>query len=388
MRKEGIRMDMSVMCLMHNFIRFGFMFLSLFFGLLLQSTTGRDLKFVVAVFRHGDRTPIGTFPTNTVKKETWPEGYGQLTKIGMKQHYDLGKYIRKRYPKLLSAEYNQKEIYVQSTDYERTIMSAQANLAGLFRPIGCRALNNKVRWQPIPIHTVPRAQEKLLSYPTRTCKRFYVLLKETMAAKQTLGQVQSHMKFIAEMASFMGYDVKALLDFTNQKFWNAYDALLVQKIHKQPMPNWASCQAMRKMKKLLGFAVSAMFGVHKREEKSRLQGGVLVKAILDDIGKAADGASELKMKMYSGHDMTLVALQVALNVFDAKLPPYAACHFFELYKEDSGEHTIEMYYRTKPKAEPHPLTLPGCSKSCPLAKFKELVSPIIADNVEEECNKV
>uniref|UniRef100_A0A803SX77 acid phosphatase n=1 Tax=Anolis carolinensis TaxID=28377 RepID=A0A803SX77_ANOCA len=116
------------------------------------------------VFRHGDRTPISTFPTNPVKEDVWPQGYEQLTKIGIQQHYSLGQYIRKTYSKLLSEEYKRKEIYVYSTDYDRTIMSAQANLAGLFPPVGKQIWNNKLLWQPIPVHTMPQSQEKASKY--------------------------------------------------------------------------------------------------------------------------------------------------------------------------------------------------------------------------------
>ncbi|OXB83283.1 UNVERIFIED_CONTAM: hypothetical protein H355_002035 [Colinus virginianus] len=37
------------------------------------------------------------------------------------------------------------------------------------------------------------------------------------------------------------------------------------------------------------------------------------------------------------HATTIVALQMALNVFNGKLPPYSACHFFELYQEKNGQ---------------------------------------------------
>lgn len=36
------------------------------------------------------------------------------------------------------------------------------------------------------------------------------------------------------------------------------------------------------------------------------------------------------------HDTTLVALQMALNVYNGKQAPYASCHIFELYQEDDG----------------------------------------------------
>nr|XP_016850163.1 PREDICTED: prostatic acid phosphatase-like [Anolis carolinensis] len=163
-----------------------------------------------------------------------------------------------------------------------------------------------------------------------------------MAAKEVLGKVKPKMKFIGKMAAKMGFDTKSVLDFTNHKLWNAYDALIVQQIHSHPLPAWATPQAMGQMKQLMGLALSALFGVHKREEKSRLQGGVLVKAILDDMTKATYPNNELKMKMYSGHDMTIAALQVALNVFEAHLPSYAASQFFELYKEDNGQVLLTL----------------------------------------------
>lgn len=79
--------------------------------------------------------------------------YGQLTEAGVGQHYRLGGYIRERYNSLLNSTYIASEIQVRSTDFDRTLMSAQSNLAGLY-PV----LNNssdKVPIQPIPIHTEP-----------------------------------------------------------------------------------------------------------------------------------------------------------------------------------------------------------------------------------------
>lgn len=38
----------------------------------------------------------------------------------------------------------------------------------------------------------------------------------------------------------------------------------------------------------------------------------------------------------SQHDTTLVALQMALDVYNKIQPPYASCHLFELYQEDDG----------------------------------------------------
>jgi len=48
------------------------------------------------------------------------------------------------------------QVYVRSTDYNRTLMSAYCNLAGLFPPQGSQVWNEKISWQPIPVHTVTK----------------------------------------------------------------------------------------------------------------------------------------------------------------------------------------------------------------------------------------
>ncbi|KAJ6612568.1 hypothetical protein lerEdw1_015182 [Lerista edwardsae] len=109
-------------------------------------------------------------------------------------------------------------------------------------------------------------------------------------------------------------------------------------------------------------SLSTLFGIYKREEKARLQGGLLVKSIIDTLSNAAHYPERRKLVAYSAvsifllitlaavqlrlvyyflqHDTTLGALQIALNIYNERLPPYAACQIFELYKEDNGQ----VYY--------------------------------------------
>lgn len=49
------------------------------------------------------------------------------------------------------------------------------------------------------------------------------------------------------------------------------------------------------------------------------------------------------------------------------------------------EYFVEMYYRNETHHEPYPLTLPGCTPSCPLTKFTELVAPVIPQDWSAEC---
>lgn len=75
-----------------------------------------------------------------------------MTKTGIEQQHRLGKFIRNRYNSILNENYTSSEIVVRSTDIDRTLMSAQSNLVGLYPVLNMTT--DQVPIQPIPIHTV------------------------------------------------------------------------------------------------------------------------------------------------------------------------------------------------------------------------------------------
>lgn len=95
----------------------------------------------------------------------------------MQQHFELGKWLRLRYGReLLNDRYTKENIYVQSTDVDRTLMSALCNLAGLFTPIPEQQFNADLMWQPIPVHTTPEGMDKVLA-SKKACPAFDYALK-------------------------------------------------------------------------------------------------------------------------------------------------------------------------------------------------------------------
>ena len=64
--------------------------------------------------------------------------------IGTQQHYELGRLIRKRYMEentLLSPNYTRDEVYIRSTDVDRTLMSVLSQLSALFPPDDDQVIN-------------------------------------------------------------------------------------------------------------------------------------------------------------------------------------------------------------------------------------------------------
>ncbi|KAJ6661973.1 hypothetical protein lerEdw1_012820 [Lerista edwardsae] len=212
-------------------------------------------------------------------------------------------------------------------------MSAQANLAGLFPPIGKQIWSHKIAWQPIPVHTVPLKDDRLLNFPIKNCSRFDRLEQETLRGKDVQDKVKSKMR------------TRGLR-----------------------LPTWANWAVLGEMEEMILFNLRAYFGLHKPRLKAQVQGGVLVKDILEKITLAAQDAFEHKMVMYSA-----VMTQLSSSL---------GCH-------KTSTHTIEMYFRDyNIDEDPEMVTLPGCTDACPLEKFKQLVAPIIPDNLEQECNKI
>ncbi|KAG9466690.1 hypothetical protein GDO78_016267 [Eleutherodactylus coqui] len=347
----------------------------------VQVAQAHQLRFVTVVYRHGDRSPVRAYPKDVHQESAWPQGFGQLTQIGMKQHWDLGQALRARYKGFLNESYNVHEIYVRSTDVDRTLMSAEANLAGLYPPEDSQIFNPNISWQPIPVHTVPDSEEQLLKFPILPCPKYLKLQEETRHSPEYVNKTRDNLDFLHMVANETG-----LSDCSLESVWTIYDVLFCESRHNLSRPSWATQDVLNRLSDLKDFSFRFLFGIIEQEQKARLQGGVLVAQILKNITAAAQNPSKgLKFIAYSTHDTTLGALQMALDVYNGKQAPYASCHIFELYEESPGNFTVEMYFRNDSTKQPFPLTLPGCVHSCPLEKFQSLLDRVISKDRESEC---
>ena len=92
------------------------------------------LLFVWEHFRHGARGPYIAVDPITYKDfigEKW-DGVGELTPLGLRMHYLLGISTKKKYSNFLSKTYNPNELFILSTNVNRTINSVYSFLQGLY----------------------------------------------------------------------------------------------------------------------------------------------------------------------------------------------------------------------------------------------------------------
>jgi lysosomal acid phosphatase len=332
------------------------------------------------VYRHGERTPISPYPTDPYKdRKFWPIGFGQLTDKGKERHYELGQWLRNRYTGFLNEQYNVDEIYVRSTDVDRTLMSAESNLAGLYPPVN-QKWNKALHWQPIPVHTVPQSDDGLLSSHA-DCPRFDQLQDELEHSEVFKKIYEDNRDLFEYISKNVNENITTVvgLDYV-------YDTLFIEHNNNLTLPDWAQTAFNNpRFRELRDF--SFLFDTYTPELK-RLKGGPFLKKVVSDCDQKISGTMDpagRKMFMYSAHDTTVAPILHTLDLFDPPSAPYyASTILFERIERDN-EFYMKISYRNDTSRPPYELVVPGCEHLCPFDRFKEIIGPMLPDDWRLEC---
>jgi lysosomal acid phosphatase len=346
--------------------------------------------FVFEQFRHGGRGSIFVVPSDYVDRyEVDWGGNGELSALGMRQHYLIGVRSRFKYKNFLSQKYDPKDMLIYSTDQNRTILSAQAQLLGMFPPKSGNELDEhdlKFALPPNPI--TPEMQNEIDSLGNNALpkllqvipiqlfggdnKKYYTLTEASECAimkqiKEKYEKKQIVQDFYREFNNTYGDKLKKYFGQNNTDFlFNYYNLLGITDHFISNYEHRKNLTKFREYgfdleefnKKCKEFKTLSFF-----EIESDMNIGVMAMSpTLKNIIKWMENriyieehnitvrTSEYpKYVMYSGHDYTIVPLEQYLNtVFGCPMhyPEFAANQFFELHKSDydSNYYYVEYFY--------------------------------------------
>ncbi|VDL81984.1 unnamed protein product [Nippostrongylus brasiliensis] len=270
---------------------------------LFSTTDARDLVFVQALWRHGDRAPLSMpYPNDPYNETAWIRGWKQLTNIGMQQLSELGTYFRKKYGFFISSQYIPSEVYIRASDSDRSLTSAQSFLFGFYPAAGAFQWQTNNPWQPIPIHATTPDEPDLLIKPTATkCEKY-----DDEVQKEDEAQAVVYNAKYAEMFQFLG-NATGIANFSYPNVNKVYDIqreLNNGMTAKQPawvFKNWTQYDNRSTMDIITELRTYRMITQFNSTEKAKMIAGYLLNNWIQNANQVANGTmtSPKKMLLYS-----------------------------------------------------------------------------------------
>ncbi|KRZ03297.1 Lysosomal acid phosphatase [Trichinella zimbabwensis] len=334
-----------------------------------------ELIFTQVLYRHGERTPLSTYPNDPYKEDAWPNGFKQLTVEGCHQQYELGNFLRRKYSKLLSKSYKSYEIYVRSTNTSRTLASAACNLAGLY---------SSIQPEIIPIHTVAEEEDFLLKTGLPCPGYDSAYKKDSRKVFSKIDKAnKDFFKFVAKMSG--------IRDASTKSIGRLVGALEREIKNNFIMPEWvftvwwdSTVGKYRTVYDMLyEFNSVRQLTKFNSKKKARFLVGTLMRNMKSKVNNYRKESK--KMNMYSAHDGTVMSLMYALGIANDINPPVASCIMFDLYKNfHTDRFYVEIQFRNDTKEPPVPLILPKCMlRLCPLEKVYKILQKVSFDHTVE-----
>ena len=339
-----------------------------FFVYTHQYEADKTLKMANIVYRHGARSPIAFYPNDPYQEKFWPDGSGRLTQYGMRLEYDLGKFFKERYmtnTSFISQQYVHKEVYIQSSDVDRCIESAETQLAAIYPPKGYQIWNTEIPWQPIPIHSIPMYEDVMLNPQKVYCPRLQQLLKDKQSSPEFKRKVLENKELLNKLSNHSGMAVNL------QNIYYISDPVKCEKAEGLKIPKWID-ELWEQVLALSDWCLVYKFS--GGDEIGRLLGGSLLGKINENMKKLSeekDVENLFKLNMWSGHDTSLLSLCSALDI-KLHVPNYAASLMIELYHSTTKGYFVQILYRKDFKNTVKQLKLKECDVSCPLDQFLKL----------------
>ena len=343
--------------------------------------TKEEIEFVFEHFRHGARS--SAFVNNKyidIYDIKWI-GDGELTSVGMRMLYLIGVHIRNKYSNIINKYTSPRELLVFSTDLNRTILSAESQLLGMFPPekgneipsqymklsyppnkisdevqkeidqLGKISIPSKIR--AIPINFFHKEKKPYLLTEEDQCPRTKHIKEENFRKNKDVKN------FIKEFSNKYSDKLMEYFNITDKTIFENYyfllevtDHFISSYIHKRKNLKFfedegidlkeyyeecikfknISIYEIETTKKIGVMAASPIF-----RDMLHYMDNIIKINLSKDINKLENKKKAPKFIMYSGHDYIIAAVQLYLNIafgIPYFYPGFASNQFFELHKED------------------------------------------------------
>jgi lysosomal acid phosphatase len=316
------------------------------------------LIFALDVIRHGDRSPAFAMPKSNYQ---WPQGLGELSPKGMQQEYNLGQHMRQRYvveTHLLPEQYSSTSLYVRSTDFNRTLMSAESFLYGLY-PLGTGPSTLPSGFQPIPIHSTPKENDDLL------LPHYNPAQHDEILTKYVFTRPDWRTKTAAAQSKFARWSAATGMPITN--LWQVVfvaDGLRIGQLYNVPAPTGLSEQDQQE---IIALGTWAFIDAMKIPQVYQLTSTHLLSTIIHYLQTSTEHTNTLKYVLFSAHDDTLMTLLSVLQAPVTEWPPYASDVNFSLYENPAHNFYVKISFNNQP------VNVPACGgDTCSLAQLGKL----------------
>jgi hypothetical protein len=337
-----------------------------------------ELRLVQLIFRHGDRTPINMFPGVTQNETIWDKygGLGQLTQKGMKEMLNFGEFLRVYYRSFLNKYYLESEIDAISTDFDRTIMSCNMLLAGLYKPIGYQKLVNNLNWQPIPVHMNNERTRRMFN--DKSCPKLEKLRREAFETGDYKNLIEENRGLVRMMKKKI--DNK---DFSFNQIWPLGDTLFIERRNNLKLADWITEFVYNRV---LNISDSSFDYIFRELETAKLTAGGILNEFYSNIKEKIKG-NRKQIHLYSSHDSYIAPMIKLLGISShIKQPPFASAIILELRQSANKNYFVQVLWKnTTTSNQFQTMAIDGCDKLCPYEDFIKIIKSKIVDNFEFSC---
>lgn len=365
---------------------------------LVAAVAWGQVVFVAEMCRHGSRAPITMFPWDADGR--WSIGAGQLTNVGMRQHFLLGSELRQRYvieDPLLSSSYNVSQVYFRSTDVNRTLMSAQSQMMGLYPPstgpklplsqaftavppISVENENEVISFldskalvyqsQAVPIHTLP-ASEDLVLQASNSCQ----LLSQNLDALYSSPQYSQ----TATSNPTVTQTIQTLLNVSPAQATAHLSAVVDDLICNQFVGNELPEEVTEGFMQNATEVFNELFALpYQTDQNARLFSSGFFLELAQALQEVSEGKEKNKFRLYSAHDTTVAGILAGLQAYNNKQPPFASTLIFEVFTQNYALYVDVKYNDQK-------LSISGCPSPCSISAFISFLQQRAYPNLEEIC---